>query len=245
MNSSSQSGLIGPPLIGIVAAYRAEVAALLHLVRSVRRAAQGDFRISLPQGEAVLAISGAGRANARRAAQQLARQHQLGSLISIGFAGGLDEGLTAGRVLVAASVKDSVSGREYGCAHGFFPCATELTGSLVTVATVAATRDAKAALRTRWQAAAADMEASAVADVAANCGLPYAALKAITDGPADELAIDFQQCLTANGGLSSVKIVIQGLRGLTQFRSLLLLARNSRTAARNLAVALAGPVSRY
>jgi hypothetical protein len=77
--------------------------------------------------------------------------------------------------------------------------------------------------------------------VAAASGLRFGALKAITDGIDDELAIDFQQCLNENGRLSSVKIVMEGLRGIAQFRSLLLLARNSRLAAYGLAKALAAP----
>ena len=78
-----------PALIGIVAAYRAEIAPLLHRAKSVRRAAQGDFRLTLPQGEAVLVISGAGKPQARAAAEWLARKHTLRALVSIGFAGGL------------------------------------------------------------------------------------------------------------------------------------------------------------
>jgi hypothetical protein len=85
---------------------------------------------------------------------------------------------------------------------------------------------------------AADMEAAAVAKVAAQAGLRFAALKAITDGLDDELAIDFRSCLTENGELSSVKIVLQGFKGFSRFRSLLFLARNSRLAANSLAQAL-------
>lgn len=232
------------PLIGIVAAYRAEVAPLLHRAHSVRGAAKGDFRLALPQGEAVLAISGAGARLAHAAAEWLVRRHKLRALLSIGFAGGLAEGMIAGRVLAATRVIDAERETTYSCTADFFPAATGLSGTLVSVPTVIGSRADKAALHGRWLAAAADMEASAVAEVAQAHALPFAALKAITDGPADELAIDFQRCFNNHGGLSSVKIVLEGLRGPAQIRSLLMLARNSRSAAGSLAQALVGASNR-
>lgn len=232
------------PLIGIVAAYRAEIAPLLHRAQSVRRAAQGDFRLTLPQGEAVLVIAGAGRSNARAAAELLISRYPLRCLVSIGFAGGLAPGLDTGKLLVATRVVDAVSGASHTCAADFFPAGTGQAGDLLTVSSVVAKCAEKSELHARWSAAAADMEASAVAEVAEAAAISFAAMKAITDGPTDELAIDFQRCLTSNGGLSSGKIIIEGLRGIAQFRSLLLLARNSQAAASSLAKALSGAMSR-
>ena len=243
MNRDAQPAT-APALIGIVAAYRAEIAPLLHRARSVRRAAKGDFRLALPQGEAVLAISGAGKSQARAAAEWLLQRHSPRALISIGFAGGLAENMTTGSILVASDVVDAEREITYPCAGGIFAAGTGVTGRLATTPGVVSTRSDKAALHARWEAAAADMEASAVAEAARAAGIGFAALKAITDGPADELAIDFQRCFTANGSLSSVKIVLQGLRGPAQFRSLLMLARNSRSAANSLAEALLGTKSR-
>jgi nucleoside phosphorylase len=244
MSASPKSASDSPPLIGIVAAYRAEIAPLLHRAKSLRRAADGDIRLTLPPGEAALIISGAGSGLARAAAERLAGRNDLRALISIGVAGGLAAQMTTGSVLVASNVIDAERGTTYTCAADFSPASVGLSGTLVTVPTVITTRAGKAALHTRWQAAAADMEAAAVAEVAAARALPFAALKGITDGPADELAIDFQRCFDSRGGLSSVKILLEGLRGPAQFRSLLMLARNSRSAADSLAQALVGLMSR-
>jgi adenosylhomocysteine nucleosidase len=224
--------------LGIVAAYRAEIASLLHRARSVRRAVKGAIGLDLPGGDAVLVISGAGAQNAVRATRWLIGNHALSGLISIGFAGGVAAGATRGVVLAASSVVDAVSGEQYTCAMRFQNQAGCLNGRLVTVPFVASSRAQKASLGERWQASAVDMEAAAVAREAAAASLPFGSFKAITDGPDDELAIDFQRCLTPNGGLSSVKIVREGLRGWQPFRSLVLLSQNSRAAAQSLAAVL-------
>ncbi|MSO21246.1 MAG: hypothetical protein EXQ56_12475 [Acidobacteria bacterium] len=227
-----------PPLLGIIAAYRWEISPLLRRQFGVQRTVTGEYHLKLPAGDAVLALSGAGTSNARRVAQRLLSQYKLSALVSAGFAGGLVEGLSAGKLLLADVVIDEASGQRYPCDFKYLREIQAARGQLVTVQAVAGRVEQKTALHVRWQAVSADMEAAAVAQEAAAAELPFAALKAITDGPTDILAIDFQRCLSANGGLSSGKIVIEGLRGITQFRSLCLLAWNSRIAANNLAAAL-------
>ena len=228
-----------------MAAYRAEIRQLLRHSKSIRRTAKGEWRLTIRQGrDAVLVISGPGASSALRAASALISRNKLAALVSVGFAGGLSEHSTAGSLVIADRVVELGSGASYACASDLLQDIEGQRGAIVTVPAVVATRAEKSGLASRWGVIAADMEAAAVAEVAAKAGLRFAAVKAITDGVNDELAIDFRRCLTENEGLSSVKIVFEGLKGLAQFRSLLLLARNSRLAANSLAQALAKQKSR-
>ena len=229
--------------LGIVAAYRWEVAPLLRQQRRITRVGRQEYLMKLRGTDAALIVSGAGAENARRAAEHLISSYALRGLLSLGFAGGLKEGIAVGDLIVAEEVIEEIGGEEagarrYPCQPETFPAPGSQRGILVTVQAVVAQASQKAALRARWGALAADMEAAGVARAAQAAGLPFAALKAITDGPDTSLAIDFQNCQREDGRLSSSKILLAGMRGFAEFRTLWMLAKNSRLAARNLARAL-------
>ena len=101
------------------------------------------------------------------------------SLVSVGLAGGCDPALEAGSLVEAAVVIDALSGERYNGLPG--------VGTLVTTHTIAGVQE-KQRLFASYGAAVVDMEASTVARLAGLRGLPFRAVKAVSDAHDFELA---------------------------------------------------------
>ena len=102
-------------------------------------------------------------------------------VVSVGYCGGLDPTLIVGSVVSAAAVLAPDGAR--------FP-ADPLGEPAVTVATADAALPAaadKAALFAATGAAVVDMEAAGVAEACAEAGVPFAAVKVVTDAAGDDL----------------------------------------------------------
>jgi hypothetical protein len=83
------------------------------------------------------------------------------------------------------------------------------------------------------------MESAGVAEVAARRGLPFAAIRAISDGFDEDLPLDFTRCANRDGQIRSAAVVLELLRHPSALPGLLRLGRNSRVAAERLAAFLA------
>jgi adenosylhomocysteine nucleosidase len=127
----------------------------------------------LENGDAVLICGGIGAAAARRAAEALVVHANPRIVLSIGFAGALRPKQKVGDVAVPAEVLDAVTGGHYPTQFG--------AGVLLSVGEIANVEQ-KRALGNHFGADAVDMEAAAVAEVAMRHSLPFAAVKAISDG---------------------------------------------------------------
>ncbi len=99
-------------------------------------------------------------------------------LMSVGLAGGCDPGRAAGSVVEAGQVIDALSGERYTGLAG--------SGTLVTTHTIASVRE-KQRLFAAYGAAVVDMEAATVARLAGMQGLPFRAVKAVSDAHDFEL----------------------------------------------------------
>ena len=231
------SGSAVAPL-GMVAAFRWEVSALLRRQPDVSRLGNHRFRFGLKGTPVVLAIAGAGAGNAYRAACDLNRNYSVAGLISIGFAGGLRESVGAGELVLAEEVIEEATGEHFPCQPGLLPIVSCLQGSLLSAEAVVNSGTDKRALERRWGALAVDMESGGVARASKEMGVPFAALKSITDVSDQSIAIDFQRCQSDDGGLSSWKIVREGMASPRGIRDLWRLAGSSRRAAGRLALAL-------
>src|SRR5437879_7767054 len=109
-------------------------------------------------------------------------------VISFGVAGGLDPALKSGDVVVATEVTAGDTRWLAGTALNEEMIASValgrrrvVRGGLAGVEQVVAARAAKAALRSETGAAAVDMERHIAAAYAAEAGLPFAALRVISD----------------------------------------------------------------
>ncbi len=140
--------------------------------------AEAAGTVSYPQllyrfQDAILICSGPGYKNAALAAQQAIEAYSPQMVVSIGFAGALAEEMKVGEVIVPRHVISERTGSAFTSPRG--------RGVLVTAERVAG-EERKRLLFTRFRAQAVDMEAAAVAAVAAARDCEFLALKVISDG---------------------------------------------------------------
>ncbi|MBI2818644.1 MAG: hypothetical protein HYX73_01580 [Acidobacteria bacterium] len=224
--------------LAMVAAFRWEVSALLRRQRNIIRLEDNHFRFLLNGKPVVLAIAGAGAENAYHATSALVRKYSVAGSLSIGFAGGLCETVKVGELVVADVVIDERTGEHFPCQMHLLPIDFGMRGRLLSVVSVVNSAEAKRALGSRWDAVAVDMESIGVARASKEMGLPFGAIKSITDASDQSIAIDFQRCRSDDEGLSSWRIVREGIASPRGIRSLWKLASSSRRAAGKLALAL-------
>lgn len=191
-----------------------------------------------------LAVSGVGRHNAMRAAERLLACG-ITSLASWGVAGALDASLACGDVLIAERVRyrDDDAGFAADVDHNA-RLTRKLAGALPVRHGVlwsalqpVATSLEKRALAERTGALAVDMEAAAVAAVAARAQLPFIAVKAICDPLAREIPPRIAHALDAGGGVSRALLSSVVLGGPASWRAARALASDFARARRALATA--------
>ena len=166
----------GPVLL--VSALRRELAGL-RLGRRVTRSAWRPVRWGGP--EALTVAGGVGRGNARAVAEDGITRFAPRLVVSLGYAGGLAPGVRTGDVLTFDAVRTTGDDMSLAAPLG------ETAGTLLTVDEPATTALGKSFLHKASGAAAVDMEAAGVAAACHAAGVPFAAVKAVTDAAADTL----------------------------------------------------------
>jgi adenosylhomocysteine nucleosidase len=169
--------------IAIIAALEREVSGLTKNWARVEREHQGRnflfFRREEHEREEMIVVCGGiGLEAARRAAEVAIALYRPSQVLSVGFAGALDASLHVGDVFVPAVAIDARDGSRTNI-EGMIEGGNN-KGTLVTFMDVAGI-DQKANLAQAYGAQAVDMEASAVAAAARAHGIPFAAIKAISD----------------------------------------------------------------
>lgn len=229
--------------LGLIAAFSWEVRSLLRRQNDVER--EGPFYSFSLRGKPVrLAIAGMGAENSYRAARSLLERGRVRGLVTLGFAGALADSLAPGEIVIADRVLDQQSRERFDCDGELFPVAGVRRGSLLSATEVIASAAEKRRLAEEWGAVAADMESSGVARAAAQAGVPFCAIKAITDTSEQSISIDFARCQSEDKGLSWRKILRESVRSPRGIRDVWMLARNARVAARSLAAVLCSEDSR-
>lgn len=158
------------------------------------------------EGYAILLMrTGIGRVRAVRALQAVLEKYQVVLTLSIGFAGGLDEALSLGDLVLADTVLElepagpgaQATATEYALDSGLVNQAMLLScpegatlhrGGLVTVDTAVTQPEDKRALGERFKASAVDMETSALVKQSREKDLPLVSIRAISDTVDQELA---------------------------------------------------------
>jgi adenosylhomocysteine nucleosidase len=200
----------------------------------------GSFSFNVAGETVKLAVAGVGVENSYKAARDLIERFGVRRIVSIGFAGALTGPLHVGDVVVADRVLDVRTGAKFDCGSEPWPIAGARRGALLCSAEVITAAAEKRALAEKWTALAVDMESAGVAHAAAERGIEFAAVKAITDTSDQSIAIDFARCRSDDKGFSLRKIVAEGIRRPHGIRDLWMLATAARVAARALAVVLCG-----
>ena len=155
------------------------------------------------------------------------------ALVSFGFAGGLDPSLRPGAVVIPASILSE--GRVYDAEPVLAALFGGLTGHrLVAGTVVAAHAAAKRQLHASTKAHAIDLESGSVARVAEDHGLPFAAVRAISDSADRDLPPAALVALDRRGSIDLLRVLASLLRQPAQLPALLSLASDAVRARRAL-----------
>ena len=168
--------------------------------------------------------------------------------IGIGVAGALSPGLGVGDLLVAEKlVPSGDESRELPVPRSpWLERALALPGAragiLVTSEQVASTADAKAELAARFAAgapAAVDMESHAWSVAAATAGVPFVAVRAVSDLAAEDLPFDLNRALRADGSISPARVLAAAIGRPNTWGGLRVLRGRVRRCSRALEQAVA------
>jgi len=218
----------------IIAAMEREVSPLIRSWR-VRMIEHGGRRYRLfENGGIALVCGGIGAEAARRATEAVIREVSPARVISVGFAGALDESLEVGHVLEPRAVINAADGVRTEVGSG--------EGILVTSKTVA-DKEQKLRFRKAYGAIAVDMEAAAVAQGAQARGVEFAALKVISDA-ADFSLPALDRFVASDGSFQSVRFAFHVALRPWLWGTTVALARNSAKASQALRNALASYLGR-
>jgi adenosylhomocysteine nucleosidase len=162
-------------------------------------------------------------------------------VISFGVAGGLDPSLKSGDVVVATEVMAGDTRFLAGSALNEEMIASAalkrrriVRGGLAGVEQVVAARACKAALRLETGAAAVDMESHIAAAYAAKAGIPFAALRVISDPAGRALPELAKTAVKPNGDIDLRKVLRSVARNPLTLRSLVSTGIDFNRALRSL-----------
>ncbi|WP_217921738.1 hypothetical protein [Miltoncostaea oceani] len=196
--------------------------AVVCAVPAERRALAG-----LAGPDVTLHLSGIGAPAAARTARGLPAG--LRAIVSAGFCGALDPALRVGDLVAADVVADEGTGDRFPADPGLLAAAPGRRGTLVTAVRLARTP----ADRARLDGTAVDLESAALARAAAADGIPFLALRAVTDESRHRLP-DFDRLMDAAGRLTPGAGLVHFVLHPREVPALLRLGPASRTAGRAL-----------
>ena len=150
----------------------------------------------------LLVSDGPGAALAGRAAAQALSRCSVRCILSTGLCGALEESLKLGDTVHAVEVIDG-QGRRWDTLD---PDAGTKPVRLLSAGRVAVSVAEKRSLAAATGAAVVEMEAAGVAAEAARSGLPFYCLRVVSDGPKEELPMDFNRYRDSNGRFSRMRI---------------------------------------
>ena len=163
------------------------------------------------------------------------------AVLSFGIAGGLAPGVARGEVILASAVWEEGDALPVH-APWLAALAARIPARIGLLAASASLLDspaAKSALHARSGALAVDMESGAAARFARARNLPFAALRAVADGPAEALPRAAAVGLNPDGSPAPGRVLAALLRRPGELPALLRLARASAAAHEALRKALA------
>jgi len=179
----------------------------------------------------VAACAGAGQAAATRAFAAVEEDAPIDLVFSVGWVGALTADLAVGFAHNCAGVIDVQTGERFQCDAGAGP---------LWLATSPKVADAaeKRRLASAYPAMSlVDMEAAAVARLAAMRGIPFYAIKGISDA-LDAKLPDFNRFIAPDGRFQTSRFVVSSLFRPAYWPSLVRMGENSRKASQSIAETL-------
>jgi adenosylhomocysteine nucleosidase len=210
--------------IALVAALEREVWPLVkHWSASEREFDGRQFRF-FENARAVLVCGGIGAEAARRATEAIIRLYQPVAVESVGFAGALDSRLEVGTVIGVKRVIDAKDGSTAEAPIGYW--------TLVSSESTAGVEQKKK-LALAYGAHAVDMESAAVARAAQCRGIPFLALKVISDAHDFEMP-PVDRFVSHDGRFRTGRFLLFALLRPWLWLRVVRLARNSNKAVKAL-----------
>ena len=217
----------------MIAALPREVA---NLVKGWRREKERTRNVVIHTSEhAVVAYAGMGAARAELAVRAALAVGSVDYLISVGWAGATKSEFSAGSIHHPATVIDAATQMKYSTITG--------TGILVTTSNVANERQ-KQNLTASLNADFVDMEAATVARIAAEQGIAFAAVKAISDEH-NAVLPDMQRFITADGWVDETAFGLHIALRPWLWPATLRMAQGATLSARNLCAELQQVLQAY
>lgn len=204
---------------------------------------RGDVRGT----DAALFVSGVGDIAAYETAKAACSALPLTAYISVGLSGALSPVLKPGDVVLGELVR-SVAGSatvEYRTDPALLAAAKKsspiggrpVTGQLLCSPTVIVTSGEKMQAAGSSGCIAVDMETAGAARAASEAGVPFMAVRVISDALDEDLPVDFNR-FTCNGKMDYLSLIFHVITHPGTILPLIRLGRNSRLAAKNLALTL-------
>ena len=185
--------------------------------------------------QAIVACAGMGAGRATLAVQAAMAFAPVAGLISAGLAGACDPALKVGDIVRGGLVVDTRSGERFAY--------SEYRQVLASSPEIASVQE-KRRLRATYGASAVDMEAAAVARLAQGHGLPFQAIKAISDDAYFELQ-QLGRFATADGQFREAAFAAYAAVHPAIWGSLGVLAGNTRRALAALTNELSSQINWY
>jgi adenosylhomocysteine nucleosidase len=183
-----------------------------------------------PEDEWIAACAGAGQSAATRAFGAIEDGGPIDLIFSIGWAGALRADLAPGTAHNLAGVIDVQTGERFRCDAG---------AGHIWLATSPRVADPveKRRLASSYGAGLVDMEAAAVARLAAMREIPFYCIKGVSDGVGAKLP-DFNRFLTPDGKFQVGRLVLFATVRPWYWPALLEMGENSKKAAKSIAESL-------
>jgi len=195
--------------------------------------------------DVALVVSGIGEERAYETARAVLSSLTASAYVSVGLSGSLNEGLKPGAVVVGESVKCACNGEVFHSDAALLSAASEAIkkgagatfGPLYASSVVVTTSADKYRLAAETGCVALDMETCGAARGAFGAGVPFMAVRVVSDGLDDDLPVDFNR-FTKDGKMDWPRFMAHVLTHPGTIPPLMRLGRRSALAAGNLADAL-------
>jgi adenosylhomocysteine nucleosidase len=235
--------------VAIIGAMAGELRPLVRGWVHERRYGVDVWRWKFDEGEWVAACAGAGVNAATRAFAAAEKDGPLTAVISVGWVGALSEKLETGKAYAVSEVIDVRTGERFEVfafppwrqkegartGHGALSVVSgkETKELLLVTSPRVADEAEKRRLAAAYGAQLVDMEASAVARLAQMRGIPFYAIKGISDGFTDKLP-DFNRFIRPDGRFDMAGMVLFSILRPWHWPSLIRMGENSRKASQSI-----------
>lgn len=214
----------------IVAAFPGELKPLVHGWPHSSRNGVHFWAQRDAEDEWIAACAGAGQAAATRAFAGIEDGGPIDLVFSIGWAGALRGGLMPGTAHNVAGVIDIQTGER-------FNCDAEAGEVWLVTSSRVCDEEEKRRLASTYRAGLVDMEASAIARLAAMREIPFYCIKGVSDALTARLP-DFNRFISPEGKLQLGQLVLFSILRPWYWPALLAMGENSRKASQRIAESL-------